>query len=68
MRHDALSQYQATDDHQVITADNERRKQAAELALDQLGPPPCIHKNYEAYVDYVARHNDLAREICARLI
>ena len=68
MRPDALSQYQATDAYQVITADNERMKMSSWLALCQLGTVPNVETDYEAYVDFVAAHNDLAREICARPI
>ena len=68
MRPDALSQYQATDAYQVITADNERMKMASWLAVCQLGAVPDIETDYERYVDFVAAHNDLAREICARPI
>lgn len=51
----------------VIQADNERRDLALCLAYDQLGIPPCRHKQPAAFNAYQERLQITAREIFARL-
>ena len=53
---------------QIIEADNERMKEATKLAACQLGIMPDVETDYERYVDFLAQHNDLAREILGRPI
>lgn len=53
---------------EVIKADQERSRQAYELAMAELGPAPCQHTKPEEFIDHLDRVTQLAREKFARLI
>ena len=52
----------------IIQADEERVRQARELAALDLGPAPCQHTKPMEFIDWCAEFVELAREKFARLI